>query len=421
MTKKSDIVIIGGGLSGYVAANYLAKAGFSILLLERGNKVGGRARTDTIKQQYFNLGPHALYKKGVAKPILEELGVNLSGKSPKVAGTLLENNIEYAAPFSPLGLLTTSLLNWKERIEWVKVLMKVMTINKEKLVQHTFEQWVKQTAHSKKVQSLLFLLGRLSTYCHAPEVVSAKVMISHLQLVAGGVLYIDGGWQAMIDQLHNKAVITGVQVQPHSTVKKIIKVEDYFKVLLSNGEEILAKYVLSSTGPEELCNILPEVRPMLQNHFTAVKGATLDVALTKLPNPKVLFALGLSDPLYYSVHSNAARLSQDNKSIILHVFRYYHPEDEIDGNSIKMELEQFLERLQPGWQNYVITSRFIPQITVNQRLPKLGDEQTLHRSKTGIPGLYIAGDWVSPDYILSEGAVSSGKQAAEAIIQEAMR
>jgi phytoene dehydrogenase-like protein len=140
MTKKWDIVIIGGGLSGYVAANYLAKAGFSILLLERGNKVGGRARTDEMKQQYFNLGPHALYKKGVAKPILEELGVNLSGKSPKVGGTLLENNIEYAAPFSPLGLLTTSLLNWKERIEWVKVLMKVMTINKEKLVQHTFEQ-----------------------------------------------------------------------------------------------------------------------------------------------------------------------------------------------------------------------------------------------------------------------------------------
>ncbi|MDM5328487.1 FAD-dependent oxidoreductase [Neobacillus sp. CF12] len=86
-----------------------------------------------------------------------------------------------------------------------------------------------------------------------------------------------------------------------------------------------------------------------------------------------------------------------------------------------MELEQFLEKLQPGWQNYVITSRFIPHISVNQRLPGLGDEDKLHRSKMEIQGLYIAGDWVSPDYILSEGAVSSGKQAAEAIVQEAMR
>ena len=51
-----------------------------------------------------------------------------------------------------------------------------MTIDTEKLAGQTFEQWVKQKAHSKKVQSLLFVLGRLATYCHAPEKVSAKVI-----------------------------------------------------------------------------------------------------------------------------------------------------------------------------------------------------------------------------------------------------
>ena len=155
-----------------------------------------------MKQQYFNLGPHALYKKGKAKPILEELGVNLSGKSPKVSGTIIENNIEYAAPFSPLGILTTNLLNGKEKIEWGKVLVKVMTTDKDKLGQQSFDHWVQQVSQSEKVQALLYLLGRLSTYCHAPELVSAKVMISHLRLVTSGVLYLDGGWQTMIDQLH---------------------------------------------------------------------------------------------------------------------------------------------------------------------------------------------------------------------------
>ncbi|MEH7524518.1 FAD-dependent oxidoreductase [Bacillus sp. JJ1503] len=38
------------------------------------------------------------------------------------------------------------------------------------------------------------------------------------------------------------------------------------------------------------------------------------------------------------------------------------------------------------------------------------------RSKTGTPGLYIAGDWTSPDSILAERAVSSGKEEAEGII-----
>jgi phytoene dehydrogenase-like protein len=100
------------------------------------------------------------------------------------------------------------------------------------------------------------------------------------------------------------------------------------------------------------------------------------------------------------------------------VFRYYQPDEQIDGTTVKNELELFLEEMQPGWKNYVITSRFIPQITVNQRLPQVGDEQMLSRLKTEIPGLYLAGDWASFDSMLSEGAVSSGKQAVEEIIKK---
>ena len=58
--------------------------------------------------------------------------------------------------------------------------------------------------------------------------------------------------------------------------------------------------------------------------------------------------------------------------------------------------------MQPGWQKYMIASRYIPQIIVNQRLPQIGDEHKLLRSKTDIPGLYIAGDWASPHSILQK-------------------
>jgi phytoene dehydrogenase-like protein len=423
MTQKWDVVIVGGGLAGFVAANYLAKTDLSVLILERGIKVGGRARTDRIRQQYFNLGPHALYKKGKAKLILEDLDVQLNGKSPKLGGTLVEKNKEYVAPFTPLGLFTTSLLNWKERIEWARVLMRVISINTEKLAQQTFEQWVQQTAGSEKVQSLLYLLGRLATYCHAPEKASAKIIVSHLKAVMSGVLYLDNGWQTIIDQLHNKAVISGVQVQTHKAVKQIVPIEhDHFKLVLSNDEEISGKYVLCTTGPHELNHMLGDKATLAQidafSKLTPVKGATFDVALTQLPNPNQLFSMGITDPLYFSVHSNYARLSEDAKSAVLHVFRYYQPDEQIDGTTVKNELEQFLEKMQPGWQNYVITSRFIPQIKVNQRLPQIGDDQMLSRFKMEIPGLYIAGDWASLDSILSEGAVRSGKQAAEEIIEK---
>lgn len=423
MTQKWDIVIVGGGLAGYVAANYLTKNDLSVLILEKGEKVGGRARTDKVRQQYFNLGPHALYKKGKAKLILEQFNINFPGKSPKLGGILVENNLEYAAPFTPYGIFTTRFLNWKERIEWITFVMKADRIDTEKLAGQTFEQWVKQTAQSKKVQSLLYILGRLATYCHAPEKVSAKIIVSHLKTVMDGVLYLDGGWQTIIDQLHNKAVMGGVQVQSRAAVKQIVPVEhNHIKLVLSEGEEIFGKYVICTTGPNELNKMLGEHANLSQSRFftqtTTVKGATLDVALSQLPNPKRLFAMSISDPLYFSVHSNYARLSEDGESAVLHVFKYHHPDDRIDSVKVKNELEQFLERMQPGWQKYKITSRYIPQIIVNQRLPQIGDEHNLLRSKTVIPGLYIAGDWASPHFILAEGAVSSALEAAEEITQK---
>ncbi|WP_047980192.1 phytoene desaturase family protein [Ornithinibacillus contaminans] len=419
MTQKWDIVIVGGGLAGYVAANYLTETSLSVLLIEKGKNIGGRARTNKVNQQYLNIGPHALSKKGKAMTILKDLGISLSGKSPKLDGILIEDNIEYAAPLSPLELFRTSLLNRKERMEWIAVLFKVMRTDTENLAAQTFQQWVMQVGDSKRVQSLLYILGRLATYCHAPEMASAKVVVSNIRNAMGGVLYLDGGWQTIIDQLHNKAISLGVQVQSHTLVKQIdpAQQEDQFKLILSNDEEIHAKYVICTTGPHELHKMVNE---NYQNSFftqiKAVRGATLDLALSQLPNPSRLFAMGITDPLYYSVHSNYARLSDDTKSSVLHVFKYHHPDDHIDSTSIKNELEQFLDRLQPGWQQYVITRRFLPNITVNQRLPQLGDEHKLQRSKTEIPGLYIAGDWASSDSILADGAASSGKQAAEEII-----
>ncbi|MFD2654820.1 phytoene desaturase family protein [Gracilibacillus thailandensis] len=419
MTKKWDVVIIGAGLAGYVAANYLAKKNLSILLLERGKHVGGRAKTDKVKRQYFNLGPHALYKKGKAKPILEELGISLNGKSPKLTGFIIENNTEYVAPLTPSGLFSTKFLNWKDRLEWISALMKVNRVNTEHLADLTFQQWVKQITSSQKVVSLLYLLARLTTYCHAPDKVSAKLIVSHLKVGMSGVLYLDGGWQTMIDQLHNQAVIAGIQVQSNSVVKHIVPSVDHHTLILSNNEEILANKVICTTHPQELNDMLDD---HLQHRFftqiTPVKGATLDVALTQLPNPKLSFAMGVTNPLYYSVHSNDAQLSDDGKSTILHVFKYHSPNVHIDGKEVKNELEQFLEQLQPEWQQYVITKRILPNITVNQRLPQVGDEQNLKRSETDIPGLYIAGDWASANSILSEGAISSGKQAADEIIKK---
>ena len=40
----SNVAVIGGGLAGLTAANFLARAGFSVTLFEKSSAIGGRAK-----------------------------------------------------------------------------------------------------------------------------------------------------------------------------------------------------------------------------------------------------------------------------------------------------------------------------------------------------------------------------------------
>ncbi|MGO9539953.1 MAG: FAD-dependent oxidoreductase, partial [Terriglobales bacterium] len=48
MAEARDVIIVGGGHNGLVAAFYLAKAGFKPLVLERRSQVGGAAITEEL-------------------------------------------------------------------------------------------------------------------------------------------------------------------------------------------------------------------------------------------------------------------------------------------------------------------------------------------------------------------------------------
>lgn len=418
-----DVVIIGGGLAGYVAANYLGKTSLNVLLLEKGSKVGGRARTDVSKEQYFNMGPHALYKKGKAKPILDELGVDLSGESPKLSGVVVQENEEYQAPFSPGGLFSTKLLKFQDRFKWINVFTRLNKINADELAGMTYKEWVQEEVEDEMIQQLLFVFARIATYSHAPEKVSAKVVVTHLKRVMGGVLYLDDGWQKMIDQLHNKAVLSGVQVQKKANVIHIESLEvGKQRIKLSNGEEIKTNRIIYTGAPYDLKKISP-ITDALHNsikNMEPIKAATLDVALTKLPYSKRKFGMGLSEPFYYSVHSSYGHLSKDGQSAVLHVLKYLHPDEDLDVNQVKGELEMFMEKMQPGWKNYEITSRYLPTMTVNQRVPLPKDDGTFRSARIKGTDMYIAGDWTCDDSMLSEAAISSGKRAAEEILHDEM-
>ena len=86
MTLSTDLVVIGGGLGGLTAAALAAKAGLSVVVLEKATGPGGRAATTEKHGYALNLGAHALYRGGPAMAALDALGVAYPGREPPVAG-----------------------------------------------------------------------------------------------------------------------------------------------------------------------------------------------------------------------------------------------------------------------------------------------------------------------------------------------
>ena len=75
MTSQYDIIIIGAGHNGLVAAAYLARAGKKVLLLERRAVPGGQLVSETVAKDFTIDAIHAGAR--LRPDIARELGLSL--------------------------------------------------------------------------------------------------------------------------------------------------------------------------------------------------------------------------------------------------------------------------------------------------------------------------------------------------------
>lgn len=91
---KKKIVIIGSGFSSLAASCYLAKAGFNVLLLEKNNELGGRARQLKKDGFVFDIGPTFYWMPDVFENFFADFG-----KSPAQFYNLVKLNPAYQVYF----------------------------------------------------------------------------------------------------------------------------------------------------------------------------------------------------------------------------------------------------------------------------------------------------------------------------------
>ena len=417
-----DVTIIGAGLAGLTAAAYLARAGKRVLVLEQGARLGGRAATEEKEGCFFNLGPHALYKKGAGLETLHDLGVRPRAEEVKIEGRLVTEGKVRNLPLSAFGLLASSCFSIKEKAELARLLTKLAKLDPRTIEHVSLQEWLQGEVKGEKARLFFYALARLSTYANHPTQMSAGVVVRQYQLSLGGVYYVHEGWQTMVDDLAQRAIEAGATVQTGAKVAAIRGTHPEMVVQLADGTEIRTRNVLSTLAPKatfQLADAKQDSRlGALCDRITPVYGAALDIALRRLPDRGTNFALHLEQPYYYSNHSHTARLTRDRDHVVLHVFKYLDSQEPTNAERHRHELEGFLDRLQPGWRDELITSRYLPRIAVTNGLPTV-ERVRIARQAQGTEtavsdqrGLYLAGDWVLGDALLADAAFASGKEAA---------
>lgn len=428
MTQR--VVVVGGGIAGLCAAVYLARAGRSVTVFERRRHLGGRAVTHLRQGYRFNIGAHAVNRSGGAMMVYRELGVPVRGGKLGMPTLALSGDGLQRFPHSVWSTVMTPMLNARDKAQLARIVMSLRRNKGHVRSEMDVAEWLDAHAQSDSLRRVLRTFIGMATYS-VDEAQSAAPAVEQLAVFLRGQTVVDEGWQRLVDALHNQAVSAGVTFVTSSRVVRVVHDDTVqglelgeFEGVAPSGTEAItlgggvslrpagttlpADHVVLAVDPVTAVHLVsdePMTRPWRPP--SAVEVASLDVALRSLPRADHAHVVGVESPMLLAAHSEVAHLTPGGGAM-LHAMKL--------GASSERELEGFLDELQPGWRDVVVHKRFLPSLVVANGL--VTESWKRPPVSTEIRGLYLAGDWVGGEGLLSDAAALSARAAAHAILAQ---
>ena len=384
-------VVIGGGLAGLTAANALAGQGNKVTLLEQSARPGGRARTQVENGYAANLGPHALYRGGQAARTFREWKIPFSGAVPPTASRAFFSR---GGRFFPMvtnlsSLVATSMFNFREKAE-VANLLRLFATGQAKPFE-PMADWLDRHLTRPRVREFAATIIRISTFNVELDQLNGQIALRQVaSALKDNVLYLDGGWQTLVDGLVERARSLGVEIRCGEPVL--------------NLDDIDATGIVLAVGPEAVEKLTGARLPAAR----AVRMASLDLGLEGVPEDSPNTVFPVDRPLYFGTHSASARLAPQGGRMV-HVAKYLGSAAQ-EPKTVRAELEEFATLAIPDWRQHTKFVRFLPDLTVTLMMPMDSSMPRLER-------VAFAGDWVGTDGMLADAAVASALAAARTIQQ----
>jgi len=324
-STKYDVVIIGGGHNGLVAATYLARAGKSVRILEANPEIGGASQSVRTFPEYdANLSRYSYLIALLPDKIVSDLGLSFecisrevssytpygenkglyvsriwdaltessfkeldpSGKEAKAWQTFYAEIAEFAEKIAP-----TMLQPLKSRSE----LKQQIDLDEtwQYLIEEPIGKVITERFHNDVVRGVVLTDALIGTFASAFDIQANICFLYHLIGNGTGEWKVPkGGMGALVNELVRVATESGVEISLNSKATKVESTSTGVTVELENGESVTSEYLLSNAAPGVLAKLRQRPAPK------SLDGSQMkiNILLKRLPqlksgiDPRLAFA-----------------------------------------------------------------------------------------------------------------------------------
>jgi phytoene dehydrogenase-like protein len=291
MTNKYDIVIIGAGHNGLIAATYLAKAGKKVLVLEANAEIGGATTSVRVFPDFeAYLSRYSYLVSLLPDKIVRDLSLNFKTLSRKVASyTPFSRNgkdqglhisriwdEQTAASFKSIVGGENEMKAWQkfygdiekfaQRIapSMLKPLPTRSELKKEIELDHVWNDLIENpigeviTNKFKNdiVRGVVLTDALIGTFTSAFSLQANSCFLYHLIGNGNGEWKVpQGGMGALVNELERVAKAAGVTIALNSRVASVASDAKEVLVTLEDGNSYSADYLLSNAAPQVLAKL----------------------------------------------------------------------------------------------------------------------------------------------------------------------